>query len=166
MQEQPGDHSCSESNDQPGLFGGRNDCGIKTATTSSVRLLQQCEWLQQPDHLRYIAMQLQLFSAFFLLISLFDSCLVIESQSCRVITTMSQCIRTSPLKLLFFTSFLTQFFSISYLMLLVTSHFLLWLLQTSCSIFIVVACCYTHSRVFYACCSTLLCILPLFWLSC
>ena len=110
MQEQPGDHTCSEWNDQPGLFGGRNDCGIKTATTSSVRLLQQCEWLQQPDHLRYIAMQLQLFSAFFLLISLFDSCLVIESQSCREITTMSQCIRTSPLKLLFFTSFLTHFF--------------------------------------------------------
>ena len=38
-----------------GLFGGRNDCGGKTAT--GVRLLQRCEWLQQPDHLRYITMQ-------------------------------------------------------------------------------------------------------------
>ena len=37
-------------------------------------------------------------------------------------------------------------------MLLITSHFILWLLQTSCSIFIDVAC-YNHSRVFYACCT-------------
>ena len=37
-------------------------------------------------------------------------------------------------------------------MLLFTSHFILWLLQTSCSIFIDVAC-YNHSRVFYACCT-------------
>ena len=36
-------------------------------------------------------------------------------------------------------------------MLLITSHFILWLLQTSCSIFIDVAC-YNHSYVFYACC--------------
>ena len=35
-----------------GLLGGRNACGGKTAT--GVRLLQRCEWLQQPDHLRYI----------------------------------------------------------------------------------------------------------------
>jgi hypothetical protein len=32
--------------------GGRNAYGGKTAT--GVRLLQRCEWLQQPDHLRYI----------------------------------------------------------------------------------------------------------------
>ena len=37
-------------------------------------------------------------------------------------------------------------------MLLITSHFILWLLQTSCSIFIDVAC-YNHSHVFYACCT-------------
>ena len=37
-------------------------------------------------------------------------------------------------------------------MLLITSHFILRLLQTSCSIFIDVAC-YNHSRVFYACCT-------------
>ena len=37
-------------------------------------------------------------------------------------------------------------------MLLITSHFILWLLQTSCSIFVDVAC-YNHSRVFYACCT-------------
>ena len=45
-----------------------------------------------------------------------------------------------------------NFFSISHLMLLITSHFILWLLQTSCSIFIDVAC-YNHSRVFNACCT-------------
>ena len=45
-----------------------------------------------------------------------------------------------------------NYFSISHLMLLITSHFILWLLQTSCSIFIDVAC-YNHSRVFYACCT-------------
>ena len=43
-------------------------------------------------------------------------------------------------------------FSFSHLMLLITSHFILWLLQTSCSIFVDVAC-YNHSRVFYACCT-------------
>ena len=38
-------------------------------------------------------------------------------------------------------------------MLLITSHFILWLLQTSCSIFVDVAC-HNHSRgVFYACCA-------------
>ena len=37
-------------------------------------------------------------------------------------------------------------------MLLITSHFILWLLQTSCSIYIDVAC-YNHSRVFYAYCT-------------
>ena len=64
---------------------------------------------------------------------------------------MSQCIllqRNSN-----FSSFLTQNnFSISHLTLLITSHFILWLLQTSCSIFIDIAC-HNHSRVFYACCT-------------
>ena len=81
--------------------------------------------------------------------------MAMESQCCLVCKYYndSQCIATSPLELLFFISFLTQiFFSISHLMLLITSHFILWLLQTSCSIFIDVAC-YNHSRVFYACCT-------------
>ena len=38
-------------------------------------------------------------------------------------------------------------------MLLITSHFILWLLQTSCSIFIDVAWCYNHSHVFDTCCT-------------
>ena len=53
--DQPGDHTCTEWNDQGCLFFGRNDCSGKTAT--GVRLLQRCEWLQQPDHLCYITMQ-------------------------------------------------------------------------------------------------------------
>ena len=53
----------------------------------------------------------------------------------------------SPLKLLFFTSLLPKkIFSISFLTLLITSHFI------SYSIFIDVAC-YNHCRVFYACCT-------------
>ena len=56
MLEQPGDHARSEWNDQGCLFGWRNACGGNTAT--GVRLLQRCEWLQQPaDHLSYITMQ-------------------------------------------------------------------------------------------------------------
>ena len=77
-----------------------------------------------------------------------------ESQCCLVSCKYyNVTMHTSPLKLLFFTSFLTQNnFFLSHLMLLITSHFILWLLQTSCSIFMDVAC-YNHSRVFYACCT-------------
>jgi hypothetical protein len=48
--EQPGNHACSEWNDQGFLFfGGRNDYGRKTVT--GVKLLQRCAaWLQIPDH--------------------------------------------------------------------------------------------------------------------
>ena len=66
----------------------------------------------------------------------------------------SQCIRLHW-NLYFLLHFWPKtIFSFSYLMQLITSHFILWLLQTSCSIFIDVACfCYNHSRVFYACCT-------------
>ena len=40
--------------------------------------------------------------------------------------------------------------SISHLMVIITLHVILWLLQTSCSIFIDIAW-YNHSRVFDAC---------------
>ena len=67
MLEQRGDHACSEWNDQGCLFGGwaaeRNDCGGNTAT--GVRLLQRCAWLQKPDHLRYITMQVYIGFSFF-----------------------------------------------------------------------------------------------------
>ncbi len=48
-----------------------------------VRLLQRCSWLQQPDHLRYITMQILIVLSFLLLIcfiSLFDG--VVESHCC------------------------------------------------------------------------------------
>ena len=41
-------------------------------------------------------------------------------------------------------------FSLSHLTLLNTLHVRLWLLQTSCSIFMEIVC-YNHSRVFHAC---------------
>ena len=47
------------------------------------RLLQRCSWLQQPDHLHYITMQISIGLSFFLLfyfISLFDG--VMESHGC------------------------------------------------------------------------------------
>ena len=115
-------------------------------------------WCQATTAMRMVAatrpFRYTLGWALFLLLSVFD-CMAMESQCCLVCKYFndSQCIATSPLELLFFISFLTQiFFSISHLMLLITSHFILWLLQTSCSIFIDVAC-YKHSLVFYACCT-------------
>jgi hypothetical protein len=57
----------AEWNDQGCLFGGRrrgsNDCGGNTVT--GVRLLQRCAWLQKPDHLRYITMQVYIGFSFF-----------------------------------------------------------------------------------------------------
>ena len=56
-----------------------------------------------------------------------------------------------------------NFFSISNLTLLITLHVILWLLQTSCSIFIDIAG-FNHSHVFNPCFAIPMYLLPLFWL--
>ena len=81
-------------------------------------------------------------SAFFLLLSIFD-CVVIESQ-CRLCKyCYNVTIHMSPLKLLFFTSLLTQNNFFSHLMILFTLHNILWLP--------VDVACHNHSRLFHAC---------------
>ena len=94
-----------------GLFGGRNDCGGKTAP--GVRLLQPCAGLQQPDTLHNDG-DLNWVQLSFLF--LFRSSIVWwwKVNVASVSNTMSQCILLHW-NSYFFTSFLTKNnFSISY----------------------------------------------------
>ena len=126
--------------------------GRSTPAWTCVRLLQLCPWLQQPgDHLHYIMMQISIGFSFFLLfcmILLFD-CVMKQSQCCLCKYNYNNAyVSTKTHISLFFQT--KTIFSISHLTLLITLHNILWLLQTSCSIFIDIAC-YNHSRVFDAC---------------
>ena len=112
-----------------------------------VRLLQRSLWLQLPDHLNYITMQISILGLTFsflsiCFISLFDG--LMESHCCLCKCYNAYVSLESPFLLHFWPK---TMFSFSRLTLLITSHFILWLLQTSSSIFIDVAC-YNHSRVF------------------
>ena len=70
------------NDDQGCLLEGGMTVGGRTATC--VRLLQQCSWLQQPDHLCYITMQISIGFSFFILscfISLING--VMENCLCK-----------------------------------------------------------------------------------
>ena len=73
---------------------------------------------------------------------------VMESQCC-LCKCYNACVSTET-PIFCFNSNPKKTFSISHLTLLITLRVILWLLQTSCSIFIEIVC-YNHSRVFDAC---------------
>ena len=74
MLEQPGDHARSEWNDQGFVVGETTVDGSTPA--NCVRLLQPCAWLWQPDHLRYMAMQISIGFSFLFFSLLFRSSIV------------------------------------------------------------------------------------------
>jgi hypothetical protein len=122
------------------LVGGMT-VGGRTATC--VRLLQRCSWLQQPDHLCWITMQISIGFSFFLLscfISLFDC--VMEFCLCKYHNPYV----STETPIFYFISNPKQYF-----LFLIWCYLLHWISQTSCSNFIDVAC-YNHSRAFDACC--------------
>ena len=160
---QRGDHACSEWNDQGCLFGGRrNGCGGNTAT-GVTRLLQRFSRLQQPDHLRYIMMQISIWFSFFLLIcfvSLFDG--MMESHCCLCKCYNAYVSIETPI--FYFISNAKQFF------LFLIWHYLLHrILYFGCSKHHVQFSLMLHVTIILVCFTLVvpfLFILPLFWLSC